>query len=104
MPNNIQIYCRVRPSRKPSGFFDVEPDTKLIEFQLPQQDSTELVNNTKVSHRFMFDGLFGMDCTQDAVFETVAKDAVDNTLNGRLVNFESCLALSLSALCLHYPL
>ena len=82
MPNNIQIYCRVRPSRKPSGFFDIEPDSKLLEFQLPPPDTHEQINNTKVSHRFMFDGLFGMQCTQDSVFDTVAKAAVDNALNG----------------------
>lgn len=42
----------------------------------------ELINNTKVTHRFAFDGLFGMDCRQGDVFDTVAKQAVDNALNG----------------------
>lgn len=34
------------------------------------------------SYKFKFDGMFDMTATQDGVFDTVAKDAVDSALDG----------------------
>ena len=34
------------------------------------------------SYKFKFDSMFGMDCTQDDVFDSVARDAVDAALDG----------------------
>lgn len=41
-----------------------------------------MINNSKVTHKFAFDGLFDMGCSQDEVFDSVAKAAVDNALEG----------------------
>jgi kinesin family protein 6/9 len=80
------VFLRVRPSKRPSGFFslDMGPSGNgLVEFNLPADVDRELVHNSRSgSHKYTFDGHFDMRCSQDAVFDEVAKEAVDSALNG----------------------
>jgi len=81
-----KVFLRVRPSKRPSGFFslDMGPSGNgLVEFNLPADVDRELVHNSRSgSHKYTFDGHFDMRCSQDAVFDEVAKEAVDSALNG----------------------
>ena len=81
-----KVFLRVRPSKRPSGFFSLDMGQSgngLVEFNLPADVDRELVHNSRSgSHKYTFDGHFDMRCSQDAVFDEVAKDAVDSALNG----------------------
>jgi kinesin family member 6/9 len=82
MAGNIQVFCRIKPSKRPSGYFDADSGGRQLSFDLPSSAATDLINNSKVNHKFLFDGLFAPSATQDDVFDRVARDAVDNALNG----------------------
>ena len=95
MPNSIKIYLRVRPTTKPSDFFEVvnEADDGLLAeeekssaanvlFRLPQDGTAGLVNNTRTSYKFQFDAMLAMDVKQDEVFRMVAKESVLAALDG----------------------
>ena len=79
----IKIFARVKPTKRPSGLFNVDPDTNEINFNIPRDTANGiLVNNSRTSYNFKFDGIFGMDATQDDVFNVVAKSSVDSVLEG----------------------
>ncbi len=40
------------------------------------------VNNTKESHKFKFDHIFGMETKQTEIFDKVGKEVIDNCLSG----------------------
>lgn len=82
MSQSIQIYARVRPSKKSSGYWNiVSPDDEdsdgkgranLLQFNVPIEDvpgapSSVTVNNTRTTHRFKFNDVLPMDITQEEV-------------------------------------
>lgn len=80
---SIQVYCRIRPSKRPSGFFSLGAnDPGIIDFALPPDVDRDLVNTSKTTHKFKFNGLFDMFAGQDEIFDKVAKDAVESALEG----------------------
>jgi kinesin family protein 6/9 len=80
---SIRVFCRVRPSKRPSGFFTLAEDgSGVVDFALPPDVDRDLVNNSKSSHKFRFDGLFDVHAGQDEIFDGVARDAVDAALDG----------------------
>ena len=87
---SCRVFLRVRPSRRPSGFFALSGGAGGggVEFSLPADVDRDLVHTSArgaggaAAHRYAFDGHFDMDCSQDAVFDSVARDAVDAALGG----------------------
>lgn len=83
---NIQTFVRIRPSKKPSGFFTQdELDPETLQVNLPdhfRSKEQEYVNNSKTRHRFHFNGIIPMDATQEQVFQKVGSAAVQNALEG----------------------
>jgi kinesin family protein 6/9 len=79
----IRIFARLKPTSKASPFLEVDPDANAISFNFPKDTANGiLVNNTKTNFAFKFDGVFGMDATQEDVFNVVAKSSVDSVLEG----------------------
>ena len=79
----IEIFLRVRPTKKKSEKFHVIPDDKKALFtNLKQMKKGEYVNNTKNEYVFAFNDLFGMEVRQEEVFERVAKDVIDAGFDG----------------------
>ena len=79
----IKIFARIKPTKRPSRLFDIDPDTNAISFNIPRDTANGiLVNNARTNFNFKFDGIFGMDATQEDVFNVVAKSSVDSVLEG----------------------
>jgi hypothetical protein len=82
---NIQTFLRIKPSKRPSGYFqadDVTPDTSLC-VRLPDDFKAEnYVDNSKLNHKFQFSGLLDMKTTQEDVFQKVGMPAIANALEG----------------------
>lgn len=80
---NIQTFLRIRPSKTPSGYFQVdELEKNSMVFNLPDNFKSEYINNSKLKHGFRFDGIVPMAATQDDVFKKVGVAAVQNALEG----------------------
>ena len=80
---NILTFLRIRPSKKPSGYFSTDDlDTKTLVFNKPDHLKSEIINNSKARHEFHFNGILAMDATQEDVFKLVGAAAVQNALDG----------------------
>ena len=80
---NILTFLRIRPSKKPSGYFNVdEMDENSMKFLLPENLKLDFVNNSKIQHGFHFNGIIDMKATQEDVFKRVGSAAVQNALDG----------------------
>jgi protein tyrosine phosphatase (PTP) superfamily phosphohydrolase (DUF442 family) len=82
--SNIQVFLRVRPSKNPSGWFQIDDlERNKIIFTLPDGfKQTDYINNSKLKHAFQFNGLIDMSATQDEVFKKVGVHAVQNAIEG----------------------
>lgn len=99
---NIKVFLRVRPTARPHSGFAL-PDKELendpyykgdpnrangkqrVRFDLdsnPQSDEQDGPNNTRTRYDFAFDGIFGMDATQEEVFNQVAGPVINDGLHG----------------------
>ena len=78
----IDIFLRVRPSKKPSVFYKLLKDDNKVEFNIPKDKDAGYINNTQEKHTFDFNGCLSMDAKQDEVFDRVAKEVVDSSLEG----------------------
>lgn len=80
--SNVRIYLRVKPSKKPSGFFTWDEDASLMNYDIPRDVAQGLINNSRTSYKFRFDAVLGMVTKQDEVFDRVGRPCVLNALNG----------------------
>eukprot|EP00940_MAST-03C_sp_MAST-3C-sp2_P001171 g1171.t1 len=78
----IKIFLRIRPSKKASDVWDMDPESGKFKFEVPVNKGLDLVNNTRSNYAFKFDGVLGMDASQEDVFESVAKDPVMSAIDG----------------------
>lgn len=85
--SGISIFLRVRPSKRPSGYFNLDPETNEVLFSSGGgggDSNTRVVANNAatVQHTFRFNGLLGMKADQEEVFDRVAEPAVRSALDG----------------------
>lgn len=81
--SNILTFLRIRPSKKPSGYFsqdELEPNS--LNFLLPDNVKAEYINNSKTKYSFHFNGILPMNATQEEVFKKVGQVAVQNAMDG----------------------
>ena len=85
---NIQTFLRIRPSKKPSGYFKIaELESKSLTFALPDNYNSgdgrgDYINNTKLRHDFHFNDIIPDEAKQEEVFKKVGMAAVQNALDG----------------------
>lgn len=80
----IQIYLRLRPCRDGTNqhkHIDISSDQKQIDIRVPVEDQG-YVNNTIRKHSFKFDKIFDVKTTQETMFNEVAKDVINSTIDG----------------------
>lgn len=80
---NILTFLRIKPSKNPSGFFnedDLNPGSLV--FNLPENLKQEYINNSKLNYAFHFNGILGMNSSQEDVFSKVGTAAVQNAMEG----------------------
>ena len=81
--DTIRVLCRVRPSKRSSNFFSFpDPSSGILNFSVPSDVSREVTNNAGASNAYRFSSILERNCTQEDVFNAVAKDAVDSALAG----------------------
>ena len=91
----IQIYARVRPTSAPFDGLTTSPKTAKNDLNTNSCPDTITINtenngeaNSKYSKtpgsklHFSFNQVFGMQSTQDEIFDTVAKEMIDTFLDG----------------------
>ena len=81
-PSAIRVLCRIRPSKRPSGFFSPSGSTSVLNFHVPPDVEREVCASAGSSHAYKFAGILGAEATQEEVFDAVARDAVDAALDG----------------------
>ena len=81
-PSAIRVLCRIRPSKRPSGFFSPEGASGVLNFHVPPDVEREVCASAGSSHAYKFAGILGAEATQEEVFDAVARDAVDAALDG----------------------
>jgi kinesin family protein 6/9 len=79
--SSIQVFCRVRPSKRPSGFFAQEDATQLA-FRVPVGLERDVAHASGTAHTYRFSGIFPAASTQEQIFDSVARECVDSSLAG----------------------
>ncbi len=79
---HIDVYARVRPSKKPSRHLEIDYAEHAIAMKLERKREEAVVNNQRENYSFAFSRVLDMSTTQDTVFETVARPVVDSVLDG----------------------
>ncbi|RLN31631.1 hypothetical protein BBJ28_00015685, partial [Nothophytophthora sp. Chile5] len=79
---NIRIFLRVKPSKRPSGFFSWDEDSNTMKYDIPKDVAAGLINNSRTIYKFHFDSVIGMESRQEEVFDRVGRPCVQNALNG----------------------
>ncbi len=78
----IRVYLRIRPSPCPSNHFHVDDiDLNTIAIKIPKQED-KIVNNSKNTYKFHFNGILDEKVTQKDVFKSVGIPAIKNALEG----------------------
>ena len=77
----IQVFLRVRPTKKPYPGLALIPDDGKVEFNFQREGlrSDEIKDDY---YNFRFDGVFDMLTQQERIFNEVAKDVVDGCFDG----------------------
>ncbi|KAL4859263.1 Kinesin-like protein KIF6 [Chlorella vulgaris] len=78
----IAVYLRLRPVPRPSGRVLTGAEDGWVEFNVPKDTSQGLINNSRESYRFAFDGLLPPAAGQAEVFERVALPVLHSALDG----------------------
>ena len=78
----IRVLCRIRPSKRPSGYFTADGAAGVLHFSVPSDLPRDVTNNAGAAHAFKFGSVFDGSATQEDVFDAVARDAVDSSLAG----------------------
>jgi len=78
----IEIFLRVRPTKKPFNGLSLNLEDKKVDIQIPKDSTRGYVNNKKEDYSFMFNNIFGMEAKQNEIFDNVAKDVIDSALEG----------------------
>ena len=77
----IEVYLRVRPTKKPYTGLGLSPDEGKVEFNF-QRDG---LRNNEIKddyYQFKYEGIFDMLAKQEDVFDQVAKDVIDDCFEG----------------------
>eukprot|EP00946_MAST-07B_sp_MAST-7B-sp1_P000703 g703.t1 len=79
----IDIFLRLRPSKRPSSYWNIADDEEHVSFDVPAVESAGgTANNTRAAHTFRFNGILNMKAQQDEVFAIVAKPPILSVLDG----------------------
>lgn len=80
--NHIEIYARVRPTKRPSGLLQIDYADHAIAVRQPRDAKDGLINNQREHYNFAFSRVLDASTTQETIFETIAQPVVDSTLEG----------------------
>jgi len=76
----IDIFLRVRPSKKASNYWKLDDDNQRVNFDVPSDGGT--MQQRTNAFNFKFNHVLNMDAQQDEVFAMVASAPVTSVMNG----------------------
>ena len=79
---SIQIFMRVRPTKKPYPGLVLDEDEGKVDVHVHRREVRDVVNNQREDYAFKFNGMMGMQTKQQQVFTKVAQNCVDSFLDG----------------------
>jgi len=78
----IEVFLRIRPSEKKSGYFSQDDiDEKVFNFNIPKKEE-QIVNNSRTRYTFSFTKILDDKTTQEDVFRLAGIPSVRNVLDG----------------------
>eukprot|EP00887_Chlorella_sp_A99_P006382 scaffold3.g6382.t1 len=78
----IAIFLRLRPTPRPCSLVAADAKAGWVEFRVPKDAAQGLINNSRDSYRFPFDGVLPSEAAQADVFDAVAAPVVAAALDG----------------------
>nr|XP_040056029.1 kinesin-like protein KIF6 isoform X3 [Gasterosteus aculeatus aculeatus] len=81
----IQIFSRIKPSKKTTAVYSVdndEPTGAFLEFLVPRDQAEGFVNNKRECYKFRFLKVFDQAVKQEEIFTHIAKPVADSVLAG----------------------
>ncbi|XP_078484249.1 kinesin-like protein KIF6 [Ciona intestinalis] len=84
---NINVYCRVRPSTDDETMEYKARNTNTsnfaeLEVENPLQSMTRQSNNAATTHKFAFTRIFDQDATQSEIYEATGRPLVESAFQG----------------------
>ncbi|GCC34180.1 hypothetical protein chiPu_0012653 [Chiloscyllium punctatum] len=75
----IQIYARLRPTKKPAALYSLAEDSEnpVLEFVIPHDAADGFINNKRESFKFKFQQIFDQGAKQEEIFENIAKPVAE---------------------------
>ena len=80
--NHIEIFARVRPTKRPSNLLQIDYADHAISVHQPRDAASGLINNQREHYNFAFSRVLDASTTQETIFEAIAQPVVDSTLEG----------------------
>ena len=77
----IEVYVRVKPSKKPCKDCKFDTEDGKIDFTFVK-DALEIKQTRQEFYGFQFNGILDMLTRQETVFDKIAKDVVDSAFEG----------------------
>uniref|UniRef100_A0A671UE48 Kinesin family member 6 n=1 Tax=Sparus aurata TaxID=8175 RepID=A0A671UE48_SPAAU len=81
----IQIFGRVKPTKKPASVYSVDNEEQIgafLEFVVPRDLADGFVNNKRECYKFRFQKVFDQAVKQEEIFENIARPVADSILDG----------------------
>jgi kinesin family protein 6/9 len=79
----IEVFLRLRPTKRGIREYQINNDEKEISFQNIKLNKTEdLINNNQTEFNFKFNEIFDFNTKQEEVFEKIGKGVIDQCLEG----------------------
>ena len=77
----IEVYVRVKPTKKPDKQMKFEPEDGKIEFTFIK-DALEIKQTRQEFYGFQFNGILDMLTRQESIFDIIGKDVVESAFDG----------------------
>eukprot|EP00347_Sterkiella_histriomuscorum_P022159 403331471 len=79
----IEVFLRVRPSKKTYPGFVIDRDNNEVQYNFPKDGQKSGNQNAKDDvYNFVFNGVLDQLSQQETVFNTIAKDVIESCFDG----------------------
>ena len=78
----IQVFARMRPSKRVSRNYAIDDTRGAIEFTIARDASLGYINNQREAYEYSFSGVFDTQTTQADMFDAAARPVVLSALEG----------------------
>ncbi|KAG9391092.1 kinesin-like protein KIF6 [Carpediemonas membranifera] len=81
--SSIKVYCRLRPSNNyAEDEIEVLADENVLRIRMEDDEQNTYINNKRTAYKFKFANIFEPTSKQDYVYESTARQCVDDVIKG----------------------